>query len=123
MRLYVNEVLRTTEATKGDARAELARLKRAATGVLELRDGERSLSLRCDRGPLFLEVADGMRLRYGTRVDERQAAESLTTFFKGGIPTPALKLPERSSGPGLVAFVSGDDTHPDCPVCRMMGLV
>lgn len=120
MRLYKGGRLATVEATEEAARAALADLQRAGFGELELRDGRRSLSLTREGGAWFVDYADPT-IMFGTVAWGAGAAQALTTFLKGGVPAvaPAFPLPGDKD---VAHIVMGDAAHPDCPLCRMMGL-
>lgn len=120
MRLYVEGRLKTTQAADGDLKNALARLKDGTVRDVELLDGERRLSLRRQDGALFLDVIDGLRVRYGLLIDAPRARQALSTFLKGGLPMPAPVIP--MTGPEVRSFVVGDAAHPDCPLCQMLGL-
>lgn len=119
MRLYVEGRLKTTQAADSDLKNGLARLKDGTARDLELMDGERKLSIKRQDGAYFMDVVDGPGMRYGMLIDAPRAHRSLRVFLKGELPMPEPVLPRR--GPGVASIVIGDSTHPDCPVCKLMG--
>lgn len=121
MRLYVEGRLKTTQAGDGDLKNALARLNDGTARDVELMDGERKLSIRRQGGLLFMDVVDGIRMRYGMLLDAPRAKKSLSVFLKGELPMPAPVLP--MDGPGVESVVIGDATHPNCLACKMLGHV
>lgn len=119
MRLYVEGRLKTTQAGDGDLKNALARLKDGTARDVELMDGERRLSIKRQDGALFMDVVDGMRMRYGMLIDAPRAKKSLSVFLKGGLPMPAPVLP--TDGPDVRSIVIGDAFRDDCPLCKMLG--
>ncbi|TBR17248.1 hypothetical protein EPO15_17355 [bacterium] len=123
MRLYLDGRLATGEAGDVEARAALAQVRRGEAAELRLRDGKRTLTLAREEGPLwFLEVEDPTPMFYGMMLLDFQASGALTTFLKGGLPLPGGFPPLPEGGDGFEHVVVGEATHPDCPLCRMMGL-
>lgn len=119
MRLYVEGRLKTTQASDGDLKNALARVREGTARDLELMEGERKLSLRRQDGLYFMDVVDGVRMRYGMLLDAPSARRALSTFLGGTLPMPAPAVP--LDDPGLRSIVTGDAFHPDCPLCRMFG--
>lgn len=119
MRLYLEGRLKTTQASDGDLKNALARVREGTARDLELMDGERKLSLRRQDGLYFMDVVDGLRMRYGMLLDAPRARKALRSFLGGVLPMPAPALP--MDGPGLRSVVVGDPFHPDCPVCKLLG--
>lgn len=118
MRLYVEGRLMTTQATDGDLKNALARVREGTARDLELMDGGRKLTLKRQDGAYFLDVVDDNRMRYGMLIDATRAKKALSVFLRGELPMPAPVLP--ASGPGVASIVIGDATHPDCPLCKML---
>ena len=119
MRLYVEGRLKTTHASDHDLKNGLARLKEGTARDLELMDGQRKVSIKSQEGMFFMDVVDGNGLRYGMLIDAPRAHKSLRVFLGGELPMPEPVLPRL--GPGVISIVIGDSTHPDCPVCKMLG--
>jgi len=118
MRLYVEGRLKTTQASDGDLKNALARVREGTARDLELVEGERKLSLRRQDGLYFMDVVDGLRMRYGMLLDAKSAHRALRSFLAGSLPMPAPAIPLND--PGLRSVVVGDAFHPDCPVCKLL---
>lgn len=119
MRLYVEGRLKTTQANDGDLKNALARVREGTARDLELMDGERKLSLRRQNALYFMDVVDGLRMRYGMLIDAPRARKALSTFLGGVLPLPAPAL--STNAPGVRSIVAGDAFHPDCPLCSFLG--
>lgn len=119
MRLYVEGRLKTTQASDGDLKNALARVREGTARDLELMEGERKLTLRRQDGLYFMDVVDGLRMRYGMLLDAPRARKALSSFLGGTLPMPAPVMP--TNDPGLRSIVMGDSFHPDCPVCKLLG--
>lgn len=119
MRLYVEGRLKTTQAGDGDLKNALARLKDGTARDVELMDGERKLSIKRQDGALFLDVVDGLRMRYGMLIDIPRAKKALSGFLKGELPMPVPILP--MGGRGVQSVVIGDAFRDDCPLCKLLG--
>ncbi|MBI5597879.1 MAG: hypothetical protein HY928_17475 [Elusimicrobia bacterium] len=112
----------SSDARPEDARGVLERLQRARRGELELKDGARTMSLQLAAGVWFLEAGEGSTLRYGMLVTPLQAVGALNAFLKGGLPMPDGWGAGAAAAEGFESVVVGDAAHPDCPLCRMMGV-
>ena len=120
MKLYENGRLTAATAGEEDARAALARFKGARKGYFELVDGTRSLELRRVGLGIFFDVEEGDVL-YGGLIPDHEAGGVLSAFLKGALPMPS-GLAAGNPQSAMESFVMGGAAHPDCPLCRAMGL-
>ena len=123
MKLYLDDVLLNEDPKENDLDAALERLRRAGGGCLKLcGEGRAWVGATCDENGWFLDVQQRDNMLFGMLADEERATAALKEFLAGFTPRLPWKPVRPRKGETILSLVAGDAAHPDCPLCRMMGL-